>query len=540
LKKFAVLLAIVLITSMILVTGCSGSEKATEGATVTAGGEATTPSSADATEPASSGARVFNIGSTNTFSGGLQFNKVGTTDENSFFIYHNTGVYETLTYVNDDFQIVPKLAESWNASADGLTWTFTLRSGVTFSDGTPFDAAAVVANVNNLVTNSALDYYKTYANLDKVEAIDDLNVKFTFTQPEPAFDAKMFFAGGPIWSPAVIGADGKISEPIGTGPLVLDEFVRDTSMSFSANQNYWGGKLNFDKLVLKFLTDSNTRVSALQAGDVDAIIDVGGLLPDQVLALNQDSNMTVNVQKTNTSHYVLFNYKAGPMADAEMRKLVDYTIDREGLVEAIVGGYGAAGSESSAWAKDWNTALYKPHFDMAKAQEMAGPLLTKYGSKTIGIVLCSNFAERWPYVQYAEVIKAALDSLGFKSEIRTFEYGGMSDALNAMDFDIAISIHSNVSGDAGFFYDTLVNNQDWLRSIYKTSASAKMVANAAVEMDKTTRQKMYADLYQKIIDEAWFIPLYHETSPYVFNNQKIEGLKMDANFAINFTDVVVK
>jgi peptide/nickel transport system substrate-binding protein len=526
-KITALLLALIL---MLTLFAC---QKAETEAPAPAPVETTSQESAEPTPE-----RVLTIGSTNNFSGGLQFNKI-VDGGDTYFIYFNTGVYETLVTLDNDYRPIPKLATSWESSADGLEWTFKLKEGVKFHDGEDFNADAVIANVNIFVNNPALDYYKTYANMTKVEAVDAYTVKFTFSVPEPAFECKMFFAGGPIYSPKVINADGTISKPIGTGPLVFESYKKDTEFTFTANTNYHGGTLNFDRVVLKFLLDTNTRVAALQAGEIDAIVDTGGILPDQVIALQNDSNMTVQTQRTNTSHYLLFNYKSGPFTDVRMRQLVNYLIDREGLVNAVVSGYGVPGCESSVWSKDWDTGLYSISYDKQKATELAAEL-DEYKDDNIRILLCSNFAERWPYKEYAEYIKAALDELGFKTEILMYEYGGTSDALNAMDFDLAISIHSNVSGDAGFFYDTLINSQDWLRQIYNTDVAVDFVTRGAVEMDKAARTAIYKELYQTIIDEVWFIPLYHETAPYVFNNTTVENLKMDANFCANFTELIVK
>jgi peptide/nickel transport system substrate-binding protein len=528
-----ILLAALLTIPMLLsFVGCASSDADNAN-------DSSNDSSSDANSDSSeSGERVLKIASTSDFSGGLQYNKV-VDGEDTYFIYFNTGVYESLVGLNNDYQPIPGLATEWSHTDDGLEWTFKLKEGVKFHNGTDFNADAVIANVNIFVEHPELDYYGTYKNLTSIEAVDEYTVKYVFSVPEPAFECKLFFAGGPIYAPEAIGEDGVITKPIGTGPLVFESYEKGSQFVFTANKDYHGGELNFDKVEMKFLPDANTRLAALQAGEVSCIIDTGGILPDQVATLEADPNMVVETQRTNTSHYLLFNYKEGPFTDVRMRQMLNYALDRETLVDTIVGGYGLVGSESSAWSKDWNTNLYKPTYDMAKAEKLASEL-DEYKDDNIKILICSNFAERYPYKEYAEYIKYALDELGFTTEIVMYEYGGMGDALNAFDFDIAISIHSNVSGDAGFFYDTLINSQDWLRQIWNTEEAAEAVQEAAIEMDLPTRQQMYKDLYQKVLDEVWYIPLYHETAPYAYNSTMVENLVMDANFCMNFTGFVVK
>lgn len=135
--------------------------------------------------------------------------------ESCQFVHGSTGVWESLTYLSENLEPLPLLAEDLIPDVEKKVWTVHLRRGIKFHDGTPLDADAVVANVMRLKEHPKFDEYGTFVNLEKVEAISDYEVRFTFDKPEPAFPAKVAYHGCPIFSPESFDSEGRIVHPYG-------------------------------------------------------------------------------------------------------------------------------------------------------------------------------------------------------------------------------------------------------------------------------------------------------------------------------------
>ncbi|MCL6635187.1 MAG: ABC transporter substrate-binding protein, partial [Peptococcaceae bacterium] len=168
--------------------------------------------------------------------------------DSSNFLHGSTGVWESLTYLDEKLEPVPQLAERLVSDEADKVWTVYLRPGVKFHDGTPLNAEAVVKNVMRLKKRASFDEYGTFLNLEKVEAAGQREVKFTFNRPEPAFPAKVAYHGCPIFSPQSFDDSGKITTPYGTGPFKFAEYKKGEALVVTRNDDYWGGKPKLTKV----------------------------------------------------------------------------------------------------------------------------------------------------------------------------------------------------------------------------------------------------------------------------------------------------
>jgi len=240
------------------------------------------------------------------------------TDGESFYVADN--VYETLTkFKPGTTEILPGLASSWDVAADGLTYTFHLRTGVKFHDGTPFNADAVVYSISRQFKQDMPDFqfgpWQYWGGMDMdnivkdVVKVDDATVKFTLKRVEAPFLANLAMNFAAIVSPTaakMYGADFK-SHPVGTGPFKFVSWTKDDNIVLDRNDAYWGQKAYLDRVILKVITDKSARYLALKKGEVDMIefpnpSDIAAIQADSNLKIVSQAGMNVGYLALNTAH----------------------------------------------------------------------------------------------------------------------------------------------------------------------------------------------------------------------------------------------
>jgi peptide/nickel transport system substrate-binding protein len=280
-------------------------------------------------------------------------------------------------------EVVPSLATSWKASEDGKTWTFTLRKGVKFQDGTTFDAGAVCTNFNRWYNftgsfqNPSASYYwqtvfggfKTYnpkSGAPKESLYKSCQTKgantavITLTKPSSSFLAGLSLPAFFIASPAAlkkynadkgtVNADGVFrptgtfatQHPIGTGPFKLDSWKVGDRLVISRNDNYWGKKAILDKVIVRPISDNAARLQALQSGEIQGYDNVD---PQDIPTVQGDDSLKILDRPPFNVGYVGFNQAKKPLNNPLVRQAVAYGLDRETVVKTFYGGRGSVAKE---------------------------------------------------------------------------------------------------------------------------------------------------------------------------------------------------
>ncbi len=239
------------------------------------------------------------------------------TAVNDFRILVN--LYDGLVrYRSGTLEVEPALAESWEISEDGTVYTFHLRDGVTFHDGSPFDAEAVKFNFERMLDETH-PYHDTgpfplsffFSAVDKVEAPDPQTVVFTLKEPYAPFLSNLAYPTGLIVSPAAVKEYGKDfgRHPSGTGPFHFVEWESNSRVVVEANPDYWDGPPELQAVVFRPITDANTRVAEMMSGGVDVMVEVP---PDILKSFEQDPSFTVHEQAGPHLWFLILNTKDGP------------------------------------------------------------------------------------------------------------------------------------------------------------------------------------------------------------------------------------
>lgn len=268
-------------------------------------------------------------------------------------------VAEYLIWLDLDFQLVPRLAQSWASTEGQKTWTFTLRPGVTFSDGTPVDAAAVKASFDRLLDprsrSAALSAFQTILSPAGVRIVDDTTVAFDLDRPYSDFP---YLVSAGNYNAVILkpGYSGDFTEnPIGTGPFLLKSYDTATGASLVRNEKYWDtGRPYLDGVEIKFYADHQADLLALQSGDIDTQILSHPALVEPLAAAG-----AVNVDKVKSTGVIVLTLRTdqAPFDKKEVRQAVAYGLARPDLLKLIGSGVGDLG----------NDHLFAPVFPTAPA-----------------------------------------------------------------------------------------------------------------------------------------------------------------------------
>lgn len=364
---------------------------------------------------------------------------VGTTSAPASLDFTTTGgaaipqalmnnVYETLVLIDASGQPQPLLAESWDVSEDRTEYTFHLKDGVTFSDGEPFNAETAAFSINYVREKWTNGLSKQMAPVQDVEVVDPLTLKVRLSAPSNSWLWSMGTLTGAMMAPG--GVDKLATDPVGTGPYVVDHFALGESISFEAREDYWGEPARQDAAI-RYFTDAVSSVNALRVGDVDVL---WGVQAPEMLR-NAPDEFRVQVGTTNGEVLLSLNNKNFPFDNADVRKAVAYAIDRKALNDVVWAGMatdtgGAPVAPSDPWFTDKD---YFP-FDPDKARELLA-------GRTPEVVIT---VPSLPYAQdAAELIFSQLRDVGFQVKLKTVEFPAvwLSQVLKQTDYQSSLIAH---------------------------------------------------------------------------------------------------
>jgi peptide/nickel transport system substrate-binding protein len=287
-----------------------------------------------------------------------------------------SSIFDTLTYLDDKGVAQPKLALSWSSSEDFKTWTFKLRSGVKFHDGTPFNAAAVKANFDRQKDPANKCRCAFYiSGIKDAQAPDELTVVYNLNDPSVNFPAIVTIPSSNwvMQSPTAWKTKGDEynRNPVGTGPYILKSWSAGDRMVLERNPDYWNkGRPYLDRLVLKPLPDAQSRFASLQSGEADIIWD-DEFDADNIQKARKDPKLTVHAYAGSGAQVYAFNTKSPPFDDVRVRQALVMALDRKKMSQAITNGLARPASNpfgDGSWVKCKDDGALP--FDIEKAKAL--------------------------------------------------------------------------------------------------------------------------------------------------------------------------
>jgi peptide/nickel transport system substrate-binding protein len=311
---------------------------------------------------------------------------------------------------------VPWLAERWQRIND-TTWRFSLRKGVKFTDGEPFDATAAKFTIDRILADPKMLVNPQWTFIKSTRVVDPLTLEVVTAAPEPAMLSKMSGTGCQEIPPAYmqqVGEQGYAQHPIGTGPYKMMQFLKDDRVVLAANPDYFKGKPAIDQLVVRSIPEPSTRVAELLRGGVDLVISV----PTQDWSRVQ-SNPNLTLVKYMTPQTVLLILRTDQpwvTSDPRIRAALDYAIDRKTLVKLAGGGIPTL-TRVTPPTLAWHPALYN-HDDYDPARAKALLAEAGYSGKPVGF----DSTGIWPMQkEMSEAIASMLTDVGFKVDLQILD-----------------------------------------------------------------------------------------------------------------------
>lgn len=348
-------------------------------------------------------------------------------------VYAN--VFEGLTRFTADGTIAPALAQSWDVSEDGTVYTFHLASGVTFHDGTGFDAEDVKFSLDRARAEDSTNAQKAlFAGISAVEVIDPQTVKVTLSAPDGAFPFKMAWGDAVIVAPESVATEA--TKPVGTGPFQFNEWAQGDHVTLTAFPAYWGAKPALQSAKFRFISDPTAAFAAVMAGDVDAFPNYPA--PETLVQFEADPRFKVMIGTTEGETILAMNNRNPPLNDLRVREAIAHAINRQEIIDGAMYGYGTPiGTHFAPHNPDYVdlTALSAYDPDKAKA------LLAEAGVKDLTLRLAL------PPPVYArrggEIVAAQLAAVGIRTQITNVEWAQwLEQVFKGHDFDLTIVSHT--------------------------------------------------------------------------------------------------
>lgn len=443
-------------------------------------------------------------------------------------------------------KVVPGLATSWETSEDGRTWTFHLRQGVTFSDGTPFDADAVVFAYDRLLDKKSPYFYPEAAGaaalwtnkIDSYAKVDSHTVKITTKEPSGHLLTDLTLLTIP--SPTAVkrlGNEKFAQSPVGTGPFKFESLEPGQRLTLVANKGYWGGAPKLDKLVLRPIPDAGARTAALRSGQVNWIEYPN---PDDVEAL-KSSGYTLLSNNYDHLWHCMFDQSRKPWDDVRVRQAANYAIDREAIARDLLKGTAdPAYQHAPASTEQYDPANDVYSHDPAKAKSLLAEAGVAGGFTTTLAVPTSGSGNLIP-VPIATALQAQLAKVGIKVQIQKVEWSALLADLNAGKpvLGAAVQCASTVTYQA----EALVRRY-WAEesSLYKGNWYSGQVDRLSREAERTLdpakRVALFKEAERIVSAEAPYLFVVSDRNPRVLA-PNVKGLIQPKSWFVDLTTVQV-
>lgn len=402
-------------------------------------------------------------------------------------LYSN--VFEGLTRFMGDGSVVPGLAESWEISGDGLTYTFTLRDGVTFHDGTTMDAEDVKFTLDRILADDSANAQKAlYASISNVEVVDPKTVRLTLSEP----NGNMLF--NLAWGDAVIVAPESIEnikqQPIGTGPFKFESWTQGDNIHISQYGDYWGDQPALTEATFKFISDPTAAFGAMMAEDVDAF--VGFPAPENLPQFDADSRFQVLIGSTEGETILSTNNKQAPFDDLRVRQALAHAIDRQAIIDGAMFGYGTPiGTHFAPHNPAYVDLTGLSAYDPDKARALLAEAGMADGFETTLHLPPPSYARRG-----GEIIAAQLAEVGIKAEIINVEWAQwLETVFRGKNFGLTIISHTEPM-DIGVYA-----NPDYYFQ-YDNPAFQELIKSLNATTDPDERTKLLVEAETIIAKEA--------------------------------------
>lgn len=444
-------------------------------------------------------------------------------------------VVESLTTLDSTGELQPLLATDWEVSEDGMTWTFKLREGVTFSDGEPFNADAVKFSMDRLLSGDVVGGRPdAMIAIDETVVVDDLTVEFKMKEPYAALPAALYQPMAGIVSPASIEQDGNSMEsivaPVGTGPFEFVDYVAGEHFTLTRNDDYWGEKPAYREQVWQVVPEATTRLAMLRSDGADIVFDPP---VTDLEALQNDSGYATEMVQLPQAMLLFINQESTPapeLQDVRVRRALSYAVNREQIIEELAVGAGELlpGGPLPSFdfgACDAGNYGYDP--------EQAKSLIQEAGVEGLKLRMAAPNGRYLNDYAIGQAVAGDLRAVGFDVELAPpVDFPTYLETIYAEDgaassVDISIIAPGSIFLDGGhalksYRADNAPPN-GYNGGYYENKEFEALYDTALVESDEERRAEMVCEASRMLVDDAAAVWMYAPLSP-VVSSSDVEGI----------------
>ncbi len=449
-----------------------------------------------------------------------------------------------MTFKPGSFDVVGDAAQKWSTSADGKTWTFELQAQAWCSPTARRwtrrrSSSTSTAGACRRTPPTAPFAYSYYASdfggfpgtIADVQAPSPTRVVITLAKPLGPFLRDIAEQSFAIGSPKAIKADPKAFErkPVGSGPYVLSEWVRDDHITLTANPKYSGPKPGYGTVIIRDIPDQATSVLSIQHGDIDMLTDPR---PDDAKSLAQQKGIAIAQQPSNNVSYMAMNVEKKPFGDLRVRQAVAYAIDKAAMATNL---YSSGAMVADNWTPPGmlgaNPAVKAYPHDVAKAKALLAAAGFPRGFAT---TLFYPTSPR-PYLpepqRVAEALQANLRDIGITITLEPYEFGVFLDKIRHGEHEMALIGWTGDNGDPDNFFYPLLDQDSAHKdgtaqnySFWRDPNFHKLMLAGQNTVDEAKRKPIYQQANAMVRDQAPAVPLVHTTVPLVMKSSH-QGLR---------------
>jgi peptide/nickel transport system substrate-binding protein len=428
-------------------------------------------------------------------------------------------------------EIVPGLAMTWQVDATGRVWTFQLRDGVTFHDGTPMDADAVVFSFERQrdpqhpFHRTDFQYWNNqFRNIQRVEKVAPMIVRITIDRPYAPFEANVAMFCVSIVSPTAVAkwGDAFADNPVGTGPFVFERWDKGERIVMRKNPSYWGGAPQFDRLVFEVIRDPRQRLVALESGAVDV---ASAILPAELQYVELHPALTLHRAPSNNIAYLAMNMSRPPFDDQRIRRAINHAINKEPIVHMAYQGL-AVPADGPLPPDQWghHVPQMRYRYDPDQAKELIAAAVEDGVLPAPGSPLAPTYrlfvpSTPRPYIsdpeRVARTLVANLADVGLPVELVLQPYAEHRRAVQAGEHDLAVFGWVGDNGDPdNFLYvlfdrDTAEAGRASNIAFYRDGETHDLLVRAQEAPSRAQREDLYARVQDRLSEHAPWVPLAH-------------------------------
>ena len=447
-------------------------------------------------------------------------------------------LYNALLQLDDAGGLTADLAEDWEISDDGLTWTFYLREDVEFHDGTQFNADAV-----KFVFDRQFDedlglafggrFKRHVSGADSIRVVDEYTLEIETEQPSPYF-GYLIATGAPgyIPSPAAIEEFGQDlgTNPVGTGPFVFDRWSSGEVVVLKAYDNYHGEGPHIEELELRVITEDSARAMALEAGDIHMAPNIP---PRSIPGLRDQDGIEIVESPLYRVFYWAFNTTQPHFEDPEVRQAFNYAIDKEAIVDHVLQGVGTVTHSPLSPSSEGYVESDMYTHDPDKAREMLEEAGWDFDRVLTAYITSGRYYQDR---ETGEAIAGMLGEIGVEVETHVLEWGAFVDAIWFTPYDDPEAQARDFmqttwgSEDVAWTLQAVMHGDSWPPAGYNEAFFAdqrvdELIDAITVEIDDQQRLEYLEEIQLLIMEKAPWIPVYAETQVFAMSD-KLEGVRI--------------